>query len=126
MFTQIKAVYFNTCNRNLPIYDVPESLQKYATSKKDSKKNTEKTPPDSMRNYDEDIYEPIEAKPTTRSDSTATSKSTEDEDLRSYTQKATFAKDGNSNVSLNDFKIIKVIGRGSFGKVFLVQKISDE
>ena len=29
------------------------------------------------------------------------------------------------NVSLNDFEIKKVIGRGSFGKVFLVQKIGD-
>jgi serine/threonine protein kinase len=28
-------------------------------------------------------------------------------------------------VSLNDFQIKKVIGRGSFGKVFLVQKKSD-
>ena len=29
------------------------------------------------------------------------------------------------NVNLNDFEIKKVIGRGSFGKVFLVQKIGD-
>ncbi len=28
-------------------------------------------------------------------------------------------------MSLNDFQIKKVIGRGSFGKVFLVQKKSD-
>lgn len=125
LFTQIKAVYFNTCNKNLPIYDVPESLQKYATSKKDSKNNQEKTPPDSMRNYDEDIYEPIEASMPPRA-SNASNKSTDDEDLKSYTAKASYAKDGNADVSLNDFKILKVIGRGSFGKVFLVQKISDE
>ena len=34
--------------------------------------------------------------------------------------RATFAKKGDMNVSLNDFEIKKVIGRGSFGKVFLV------
>ena len=39
--------------------------------------------------------------------------------------RATFAKKGDMNVSLNDFEIKKVIGRGSFGKVFLVQKIGD-
>jgi hypothetical protein len=45
-------------NKNLPIYDVKDGLNKYATSKKDSKNNIEKIPPDSCRNYDEDIYEP--------------------------------------------------------------------
>lgn len=35
-----------------------------------------------------------------------------------------FSKDG-SNITLSDFQIKKVIGRGSFGKVFLVQKKSD-
>ena len=39
--------------------------------------------------------------------------------------RATFAKKGDMNVNLNDFEIKKVIGRGSFGKVFLVQKIGD-
>lgn len=30
------------------------------------------------------------------------------------------------SVSLEEFEILKVIGRGSFGKVFLVRKKSDE
>jgi hypothetical protein len=46
--------------------------------------------------------------------------STDDEDLSTHLQKPSYAKDGNSNVSLADFVIKKVIGRGSFGKVFLV------
>ena len=29
-------------------------------------------------------------------------------------------------VELKDFKLVSVIGRGSFGKVFLVEKISDK
>lgn len=36
--------------------------------------------------------------------------------------RASFAKAGDTDVSLADFQIKKVIGRGSFGKVFLVQK----
>lgn len=36
--------------------------------------------------------------------------------------RATYARDGDANTSLGDFEIKKVIGRGSFGKVFLVQK----
>jgi len=30
-----------------------------------------------------------------------------------------------TQVSINDFTILRVIGRGSFGKVYLVQKNSD-
>jgi serum/glucocorticoid-regulated kinase 2 len=37
-----------------------------------------------------------------------------------------FAKNGDDSAQLNDFQIIKVIGRGSFGKVFLVQKKDDK
>lgn len=36
--------------------------------------------------------------------------------------RATFAKKGDTDATLADFEIKKVIGRGSFGKVFLVQK----
>lgn len=36
-----------------------------------------------------------------------------------------FVKDKNQDVSLKDFQIKSVIGRGSFGKVFLVQKVQD-
>jgi serine/threonine protein kinase len=42
--------------------------------------------------------------------------------LASFKSKPTFAKNGDTNASLADFQIKKVIGRGSFGKVFLVQK----
>ncbi len=31
-----------------------------------------------------------------------------------------------SSISKADFKILKVIGRGSFGKVYLVQKIDNQ
>ena len=60
LFLQIKAVYFNKMNQNLPIYDVPENLKNYATSKKEIKDAIEKMPPESYRNKAEDIYEPFD------------------------------------------------------------------
>jgi len=36
-----------------------------------------------------------------------------------------FARNDDKNVGLKDFIVKSVIGRGSFGKVFLVQKASD-
>jgi len=36
-----------------------------------------------------------------------------------------YTRDEDDQVELKDFTIKKVIGRGAFGKVFLVQKISD-
>jgi len=44
----------------LPIFDVSENLKNYATSKKDISSAVEKMPPESMRNKNEDIYEPID------------------------------------------------------------------
>ena len=61
LFVQIKAVYFTKMNKNLPIYNVHDGINKFTTSKKDARVNNEKTPPDSYRSYDEDIYEPIVA-----------------------------------------------------------------
>ena len=36
-----------------------------------------------------------------------------------------YARQKNDKATLNDFVIKSVIGRGSFGKVFLVQKVQD-
>jgi p70 ribosomal S6 kinase len=35
-----------------------------------------------------------------------------------------YREDTEKSTNLSDFKIMKVIGKGGFGKVFLVQKIS--
>ena len=97
-------MYFTQLNKNLPIFDVPEGLNKYATTKKDTKAHIERTPPDSYRNYNEDIYEPITDKGASRQNSVQSTASTEDEDLSGFTSaKANFARDGNTTVSLSDF-----------------------
>lgn len=87
LFVQIKAVYFTLLNKNLPIYDVPDGLNKYATTKRDCKNHVERTPPDTMRNKEEDIYEPYDVNQSRPQsfNSSNTSVSTDDEDLSSYT-----------------------------------------
>ena len=118
LFEHIKACYFHVMNSNLPVYMVPGKVKEYETSKKDVKAGLEKLPADSYQQRNEDIYEPL--KPTAP-DSPLT---IDDDDLPSQpgNHRASFAKNGDMDVSLSDFTIKKVIGRGSFGKVFLVQK----
>lgn len=107
---------------------MPDELNKWATSKKDAKANKEIKPPETYRNFDEDVYEPWTpgaSSANVRNASVSSTQSSDEEDLDRYEgEKPIFAKDG-SNVSLSDFQIKKVIGRGSFGKVFLVQKKTD-
>jgi len=35
-----------------------------------------------------------------------------------------FAREDDTNVSLEDFKIVKMVGKGTFGKVFLVEHMT--
>lgn len=120
MFEQIKACFFHLMNANLPVYGVPGKLKPFCTSKQDVKSNTDKLPPDSYRLRSEDIYEPI-----VESDaSTDVSDNDELEELPTAgNHRPSFVNPKmDQNVSLQDFIIKSVIGRGSFGKVFLVQK----
>lgn len=91
-------------NKNLPIFDVPDELNKWATSKKDAKANKEILPPETYHNYDEDVYEPWTAghDSSNRNNSVSSVQSSEDEDLDKYDTAPTYAKDG-SNTTLSDF-----------------------
>ena len=124
LFNSIKAVYFLQMNDNLPIYAVSENLKTYATSKKDVKNDLIKMPPEKYRQYFEDVYEPISTKPAASNNNTSTLTTESDDDVipANCTAKAAFSKTGDTESTLSDFVIKKVIGRGSFGKVFLVQK----
>ena len=102
---------------------MPSKLKDYATSKKDIKSGQEKLPPESYLLRNEDVYEPLrEAAPSMGGG--AGGLSIEDDDALpnapGMNHRPTFAKKGDMDVSLSDFVIKKVIGRGSFGKVFLV------
>jgi hypothetical protein len=125
MFESLKAVYFLQMNTNLPIYAVSEKhLKSWATSKKEAKEGKDKTPPQDKRLFDEDVYEPVDdpARMTQASyDRSTTWENFDDEGIPGEGDfKPTFTKDNDNAAKLSDFVIKKVIGRGSFGKVFLV------
>ena len=121
MFDQIKACYFHLMNENLPVYGVPGKLKQHRTSKNDAKAGLDKIPPDSFRLRAEDDYEPLTDTPASATSSTAPD---EDDELPTAgNHRPSFCNPKvDANVTLSDFVIKSVIGRGSFGKVFLVQK----
>lgn len=115
LFEHLKECFFNIMNDNLPIFGVPGNVSQYATSKKDIKNDNPKQPPDSFRLRAEDLFEPIVDAPL--------GNQFDGDELPTMDNKArcTFAGKGHeTNKTLADFEIKKVIGRGSFGKVFLV------
>lgn len=119
MFEQIKACYFYLMNENLPVYGVPGKLKQHCTSKQDAKANQDKLPPDSFRLRGEDLYEPL----TDQATSGANNMTPDDDDELPTAggHRPSFVNPKlDQNVTLSDFVIKSVIGRGSFGKVFLV------
>lgn len=122
LFEALKAVYFKTANKNLPIYSCSK-CKDYATSKKDAGAGNFKTPPEDFRVVSEDIYEPIQEGVGQKHKAPS---NVEPDDFPiddGRVHRPTFVKKGNdAECTLSDFNLLKVIGRGSFGKVFLVQK----
>ena len=120
MFEQIKACYFHLMNENLPVYGVPGKLKGHCTSKNDAKAGQDKLPPDSFRLRAEDLYEPLTDTPAS---ATSTAPDEDDELPQGGNHRPSFVNPKcEQDVTLSDFVIKSVIGRGSFGKVFLVQK----
>lgn len=119
LFDSVKAVYFQTTNENIRIYVVSEPLKKYTTGKKDAKKKEFKIPPDSYWREDENQFKP-HAQESLEKKMDHLTISQEELPVMTGGHRPTFAKDGNMEVTLDSFEIKKVIGRGSFGKVFLV------
>ena len=117
LFNALKECWFNLMNENLPIYGVPGNVKQFATGKKDIKQGVEKQPPASYLLRNEDMFEPIVEESKTE----VTIEADELPDP-SEIHRPTFKRNESDNTTLSDFEIKKVIGRGSFGKVFLVQK----
>lgn len=102
---------------------MPSKLKEYATSKKDIKSGNEKLPPGNFIMANENVYEPLDLGKQKSSAQSTGLTITEDDLVQPGAHRATFIKEGgDKNANLDDFIIKKVIGRGSFGKVFLVQK----
>lgn len=128
--------------KNLPIYGIPNKLKGYHTTKKDIADGNEFIPPSEFRIKSEDIYEE-EQKSRQESESVVSygslssayeSSGSFDADIMTLNNNISLMrsdtmfqkKKDEKTVVLKDFVIKSVIGKGSFGKVFLVQKNSDK
>lgn len=121
IFSTIKKSYAEICDKNLRVYGVKDSdLKDYHTVKADVKKGICRVPPEACRIKGEDVltdgaggfggYGQEEAKASTVS--------------RKSRGTIYSAKKG-EEVCLDDFICKKILGKGSFGKVFLVEKKDD-
>lgn len=112
-------------NKNLPIYGVTESdLREYHTVKGDVKKGICKVPPEACRLKGEDVI--TDGAAGDFSGYGPGSEETKSSSSISRKGRGTIysAKKG-EEVSLDDFICKKILGKGSFGKVFLVEKKDD-
>ena len=136
IFDACKYAYWQRSGKNIPVYGVPELLKEFSTSKKDISSGLNVIPPLQYRLKSEDVYqESGDSQMSTSGSSFKSNSSTNTNDeisqfnnefakVRSNTL---FMKNKNeTKADLKDFKIISVIGKGSFGKVFLVQKIQNK
>ncbi len=114
----IKEGYARLATKNLPIYGVPHHfLKDFVTSKSDRKKNILKIPEEGFRLKEEDL---IVAPPDPMKELLNEIPNFQKTKAQSLYQKDKSVK----KVMLDEFKVIKVVGKGSYGKVYLVEMLS--
>ncbi len=116
LISQLAKIYFNNTKKMLKICEVEQkSLKQYITAKKDKKKNTSYTKMDQKFSIDTKAY--IEKHNNISEKELETDKGEKKKKVGTIFSTHKTVK----NVGVDDFKIIKVIGRGSYGKVCLVE-----
>ena len=114
--TQLLKLYQNNIDKPLKLCEVEQkNIKQYITNKKDKKKNISNT------KMDEKFL--IDSKKFIEQHDKINEKELEKDKIEKKRRVGTIFSCHKSikNVGVDDFKIIKVIGRGSYGKVCLVQ-----
>ena len=113
---QISKLYQSNTNKNIKICEVDQkNIKQYITSKKDKKKNTSVTKMEEKFLIDTKKF-------LEKNDKINENELSKDKVEKKRKVGTIFSKHKTiKNVGVDDFKLIKVIGRGSYGKVCLVQ-----
>ena len=113
---QLSTLYYYNTKNMLKICEVEQkNLKQYITNKKDKKKNPSFTKMDEKFLIDTKIY--------FNNTNEINEKELENDIIEKKKKVGTIFSNHDTikNVGIDDFKLIKVIGRGSYGKVCLVQ-----
>ena len=116
LISQLSKLYQLNTKKVLKLCEVEQkNIKQYITSKKDKKKNTATTKMEEKYLVDTNKY--------LEKNDTINEKELEDEKIEKKRKIGTIFSNHKTikNVGVDDFKLIKVIGRGSYGKVCLVQ-----
>lgn len=122
IFSVIKRNYASLTKKNLPVYGVSDvDLKEYHTVKADVKKGICRIPQEACRLRSEDVLTDDSSNSFGGYD-----KQNEESKLGDRKTRGTIysAKKG-EEVCLDDFICKKILGKGTFGKVFLVEKKDD-
>jgi len=115
----LKRDYREQTGKGLKVFEVSNSTcRDYHTVKGDVKKGVSRMPSDSYLVREESKEE--------SKDFSAYDPSTDASKGKPQRGQTIFSKEKGNEVCLEDFNVKTVIGKGSFGKVFLVEKRSDK